>query len=513
MTGQLYPTLAFHDDESPVSFVSRLARFHGIPSARMFCSDLGLNFRRIVNGDRKTLATLSYLSGASLSTLLSNAVQSHGGNWRIGQEQLLKSSLIRGAPRVCLSCLTEDAAASDLSADIAIYGRTRWLISHIRSCSRHGIALVTAARPGHSSETHDFSMILGACAPELALLARKVTPLDASRLESYLLTRLNAVTGGSPWLDQLEFSAAARTCELIGAVANHGRKAKLATLSDKEWHSAGDTGFEIASQGESAIRAWLTDLQAVYSYNRTANEGGQATFGKFYEWLALSAKDACFDPVKNLVRRHIVETTPVGLNDIVFGKSVEKRMLHSVFTASKEFKAHPKRLRKIFVATGLVSNDPSKTNNQVLVDADAAQKLFDDGIINGLSIAEVTTYLNASRLQARLLVHTGLIRSAVGGKEGIGAYAFTKSDLDDFLARLLEQTVEVTEPDESVCSIPMAAKRSRCSAIEIVRLILDKRLSWVGKLAGETGYQSILVSAAEIRGHVRGPAVDGITAR
>ena len=192
MTGQLYPTLAFHDDELPVSFVSRLARFHGIPSARMFCSDLGLNFRRIVDGDRKTLVTLSYLSGASLSTLLSNAVQSHGGNWRIGQEQLLKSSLIRGAPRVCLGCLTEDAAASDLSADIAIYGRTRWIISHIRSCSRHGIALVTAARPGHSSKSHDFSMILGACAPELALLAKKVTPLDTSRLEvlsAYALKR------------------------------------------------------------------------------------------------------------------------------------------------------------------------------------------------------------------------------------------------------------------------------------------------------------------------------------
>ena len=50
-----------------------------------------------------------------------------------------------------------------------------------------------------------------------------------------------------------------------------------------------------------------------------------------------------------------------------------------------------------------------------------------------------------------------------------------------------------------------------CGAGEIIRLILDKKL-WVGRLVSETGYAAMLVDADEIKRHVRGPALDGLTA-
>jgi hypothetical protein len=57
----------------------------------------------------------------------------------------------------------------------------------------------------------------------------------------------------------------------------------------------------------------------------------------------------------------------------------------------------------------------------------------------------------------------------------------------------------------------LEAKRACCSAAEIVRFILDKKLKWVGRLAGVDGYMSVLVDLEEIRGLVRGDDHGGLT--
>jgi hypothetical protein len=46
--------------------------------------------------------------------------------------------------------------------------------------------------------------------------------------------------------------------------------------------------------------------------------------------------------------------------------------------------------------------------------------------------------------------------------------------------------------------------RACCSAAEIVRFIWDKKLKWVGRLAGVDGYLAVLVDLEEIRELVRG---------
>ena len=218
--------------------------------------------------------------------------------------------------------------------------------------------------------------------------------------------------------------------------------------------------------------------------------------------------------MRDLVRRHIIETLPVGPDDIILGKKVEKRILHSIHTASTELGVHPKRLRKILAAKGVLpANHDELSNHAATFSADGAQELLVK-IQSAMTLRDVEAYLGAGRVQARLLMEQGFIvpfaSTETRGQGGID-HAFAKADLDDFLAHLFDGAVEVAAPQPPAYSIQDAAKRANCGAGEIIRLILDKKLRWVGKLASAKGYAAVLVNLDEIKELVREPAPDAAT--
>lgn len=61
----------------------------------------------------------------------------------------------------------------------------------------------------------------------------------------------------------------------------------------------------------------------------------------------------------------------------------------------------------------------------------------------------------------------------------------------------------MADPEGHFAAIPGAAKRACCSAMEIVRLVLDGTLQNLGRDPAVEGYLSLLVDVEELRGHVR----------
>jgi hypothetical protein len=516
MTSRLNPTLALGAGESPTSFVSRLARLHMTATARVFATDMGFTFQAVADGDRDALNAVARLAGADPAILIANAIERLPDlSFRLRGQSLAKSSLRRDQLYVCPLCCRDDAATAARRPDTAVYGRTVWLLDSIRTCAQHRVALVRAGAPTLGNQSHDFSLLVSNTIVDIIRQADHAPRREPSALERYLLARLDGAIGQSPWLDALEFFVAARTVEMIGAVATRGRKPKIGAMSDDDWRNAADAGFKIAAGGEPTIRAWLAGLQESYPYSGSATEGPQAQFGGFFTWLAFGAPDARYNPVRDLVRRHIIETLPVGRDDIILGKPVERRVLHSVHTASTELGVHPKRLRKILAARGVLqANHDELSNHAATFSADGAQELLVK-IQSAKTLRDVETYLNAGRVQARLLMEQGFIvpfaSTEERGQGGID-HAFAKADLDNFLARLLDGAIEVETPQPPGYSIQDAAKRANCGAGEIIQLILDKKLRWVGRRAGVDGYAAVLIDADEIKRHVRGPALDGLTA-
>ncbi|MEJ0052122.1 MAG: TniQ family protein [Methylovirgula sp.] len=506
---RLNPTLPLMPGESPASFASRLANIHGIGSAREFCLDMGFQFQGVVDGAEEALTALSELSGASLDSLRINAIRRAGGVFSIGTQRLNKASLRRERLHVCPLCLKDDIETSAVPAAFAVYGRTIWLLNHIRTCPLHHFPLVKVSE-NTLGRLHEFSFSIQQMWPDLEMIIPRFHERRRSELETYLLNRILGLKSRAEWLDNLEWFAAARTCEMIGVVVEFGRTPNLNSFTDDDWHRAGITGFDIAAGGEASVWSLLSDLQTSYNY-KDAHEGPQAYFGRLFQWLAFGTQYPEYSPVRDLMRRHIIESSPVGPGDIILGKPVEKRVIHSVITASQESGAHPKRLRKLLVAAGIIPPGLDQyPSGRVLFNASSAEG-FIARAVTSLNLKEVEAHLGVGRAQAKLLYQNGFILPCVPeGAEGLGDLAFARDDLDAFLRQLLEGAVPFSDPQPPICSIEKAVKRVNCSIAEIVQLILGKKLRWLGLDPAQHGFAALLVDVEEIKELVRGEYPGGV---
>ena len=332
-----------------------------------------------------------------------------------------------------------------------------WQLTHFRACARHGLALVEIGAEANRERIHDFGGRVAAALGRLDEIAAAASAREASPLEAYLADRLDG-RAGPEWLDGLEFSVAATTCEMLGAVAPTERRPRLTEFSDDDWHVAGGRGFEVAAGGETAILAWLAEMRRTCPRSLGGKEELRAFYGKFYEWLSRAAGDAAYDPVREIVRRDALASLPLGVDDEVFGQPVGRRRLHSIWTASIEYGLHAKVIRKLLAARGLLpAGHEDQTPNLVLFDAvasDAALTTARDGV----TLIEARAYLNADRVQTNLLHKHNFIKPAIAAVSktagGRRDHVFRTEDLDDFLARLTRDAVEVDAAPDGAVAIP-----------------------------------------------------------
>jgi TniQ len=500
-------TVPLGNGETPASFVSRLAALHRTP-AREFCLDMATTFQAVVDGDPSAISIVAAKGGADKEKLNQHAFLKTGERrYTFRGEVLVRSSLRRAAVTICPDCAADDiAAAPHLRPHVAVHGRAVAQIDAIKTCPVHSRAFVVVAQDLTPARLHDFSHHVAGAVSHIDRLAGQAVCRPLSSLESYVLARLDGANQ-SPFLGSLELHAAIKLAEMAGAVELFGRTPNLKELSDEEWRLAAAAGFDIVAGGPTSIGTFLAKLQTTFEYSRSGTEGPQALFGRLYQWLEFGADDVAYDPVRDVVAQHIHEHLPLAAGDTVFGRPVEARTLHSIRSLHLETGLHPKRARKLLRAAGVIGADqdplgifPSEEASRVVKRAKGA-----------LSLPAAGEYLNAPRVQRALLVKADILKPCVAAT-GFGAVdQYAIADLDDFLERLLDGARPVRTCKAGQVNIPAAAKQACCSAVEIVRLILDKKLNWVGRLAGIAGYMSVLVGLEEVRGLVRRDDHGGLT--
>ena len=516
MAGRLSPTLPHVSGETPTSYLSRLAALHRTGAAA-FCRDLGLAYRGIARGAHEAICALAALAGEAAASLLNEAIHKHeDGSYELRGERLTKLSLRRARVMVCPSCLAADIdiMSAELPPEAAAFGRTIWSLDPIRSCLLHETTLVEVTRIQDGKDLNDFVANTGSALRNLPALVAKSRQCPPSDLEHYLVGRLDGDAPVHEFLDSLAWHAVADVCQVLGAVALHGRDVSVSAFDDDDWRAAGDAGFTIAMGDASAICELLAYLDRTYERSRASTEGPQALYGALYKWLAAVSEPDAFEPLSRIIREHVQTTQPVGPQDVILGKPVGKRVLHSIRSASLEFGVHPKRLRKILLAKGVVpAHLREATDEQTTFDAERHKVLLEKAA-HAVSLAQTETYLNAGRVQAKLLMTAGFIKPFVVLEQTDvgGEFNFAVDELDAFIGKLTANALSVVDEDGSF-DIPQAAKRAGCSAVDIVRLILERKLTWVGQKRGQKGYLSVRVRLAEIKRHVHGERPPGYTAR
>lgn len=491
-----------HPDETLTSFVSRVAAMAS-RSARDFCLDMGLKFHALRDGDPNAVGVFAELAGFDNRRFPGAILERTGGRWfKLNGAPLPRASLRRSKVRVCPHCIKADLECSADHERVRPYGRWSWMIASVRTCAKHNTPLIVAATDDNPQMLHDFSLLLQPFAEEIDRHVAEARDRAPSDFETYVLSRIE----GQPskfWLSSLPAYAAARFCEIIGATKIHGAQVMAESLSEDQWYDAGQAGFEIAAHGPESIRAHLNDMQRAFMETRHA-WGARQIYGRLYEWLAHETGDTAYDALREIITEHAFNTLPMGPDDEIFGKRPAKRILHSIHSAHVETGAHPKRLRKVLHAVGLISEEHfHRSDERTLFRAEDA-KFYLDRIEESMSLNQVRTYINAPRPVDRLLFEAGILKPWLqGGTEVFKDHAFAKRDLDDFLSALTGDAAPATGAEKTLVPIRHAAKLANSSTPEVVQLILNGRLETVRTDPDVTGFLSVLVDPEEVKSLVR----------
>lgn len=492
-------TVALGNNETPASLCSRNALLVG-RTARDFCKDAGFAFQDIVDGVSPSLDRLAYRCRADSSALRAAAtVKVSGRDYAIGDQVLTRESLCRAAVRVCPHCLALDIETGRGPNSTRPFGRLNWLIEPLRTCPEHGVGLVIIADDRRPARLHDFAWHVQPALSDLSRWVGEAPRRLPSLLQNYLSNRLGGKNQHeASFLNALPFYAAAKTCEVLGAVAISGKRISMNSLTDAEWHDAGSAGYEIAAIGEKGVRGLLTNLQEQAGPLK-GEWSLQSLFGRVYRWLRLQMGDPAYDPVQEIFRQHAVETLPFGPGDVIFGREVTIRRLHSVRSAGRETGAHTGRLRKLLHAAGHISTDQlALTDEAIFFDANAARDLL--GLISEeMSLQEAGKYLNVPHHTERQLFEAGHLRPfMVGGIDRSFNHAFAKRDLDLFLESLMKDAVEIKPGEKGFLPISGAATRGACTAVQIVDFILSGKLKRIRFRPDISGFSAIFVDQREI---------------
>lgn len=491
-----------HPDETLTSFVSRVAAMAS-RSARDFCLDMGLNFHALRDGDPNEVGAFAELAGFDDGRFPGAILERTGDrSFKMNAEPLPRASLRRSTVRVCPHCIKADLECSADQEKVRPYGRWSWVIASVRTCAKHNTPLIVAATDDNPQMLHDFSLLLQPFAEEIDRHVAEARDRVPSDFETYVLSRIE----GQPsklWLSSLPAYAAARFCEIIGATKIHGAQVMAESLSEDQWYDAGQAGFEIAAHGHESIRAHLNDMQRAFMETRHA-WGPRQIYGRLYEWLAHETGDTAYDTLRELITEHAFNTLPMGPDDEIFRKRPVKRILHSLHSAHLETGAHPKRLRKVLHAVGLITEDQlALSDERTLFRSDDAT-FYMDRIEESMSLKQARAYINAPRPVDRVLFEAGILKPWLQGGTGLlRDHAFAKRDLDEFLAALIGDALPVTEEEKILVPILHAVKMANCSTSEVVQLILDRRLGTIRMDPDLTGFLSVLVDPEEVKSLVR----------
>lgn len=494
MVGALQLTVASNYGEMPLSLASRLAYRNYAPGVAAFCEDMGIDHARLYAGDEEQVRMLAKLAGAPVERLLASNIQRDGSGYILAGEKLTRNSVSRmNGSSFCPCCLVEDMDDGPSARILNPYRRVWWAVEGIRTCHKHSRPILSWRRSGKGIET-DFCLQVSEQESEIRSLAARGSTRKAHEGEVYLHKRLMKEHQLPIWLDNLEFAAASKAMDMFGAAALFGINWKVREITSDQWAQAAATGYEIVKDGPLSIRPFLEkrfdnrDLSAMAGFHEIVGR-------QLYSWLGYKLGSTDLEPLRAIVRDFIIDTAPIDTRVPLLGQMIERSRMHSVYTAAANSKLHQSTVKKVLIGAGIISADDDRPENRTIFPVEPATRLL-QAFSEGIPQKSVEKYLNSTLNFRKAIVEAALIAPVVRcpGLKPV----YHPDVLDSFLVRLSVGAAQVERAEAGQVGIMEAARRAKCLAMDVVQLLLDGRLNWVGMLKYETGISAILVRLSEV---------------
>lgn len=494
----LFPFLPFDLAETPLSFATRLANFHLRSTVVPFLHDIGVRPDALLGCEVDAVERLAAVAGVDSAALHRNSTRRIGKRRYDLRGHVLSAEFFSCPDTVfCPACLKEDdMGATDVG--MARRGRLGWTLRPVRTCPRHGLALIYRQKERWDDKYHELARRVPEEGDALDRLIDGVQQRLPSPLQVYVTARLDGAAGPS-WLDSQSLEQAVRAAEMLGMLIELGPSAKPADLGPKDWDRAGRAGYAVTSAGEGAIRDALHVVQAEFR-GRGGKPGRRKIFGATYEWLSSTKNRKEPGDIMRIMREHIFATMEVAPGEAILGGTLAERRLHSVESLATESGLNSRTLRNVLAASGLIPVEDKVSDHHVF-DAEAGRKVA-ASVRRLTHVISLPRALNCTRPQADQLLDERLlapISDRPGTAVGRTWKAVDKTEIGRFLDALHARAYPVEVVPPGLVTIAKAAEKAKAPSVEIVHLVLCGFLENVARRRDVDGYAAILVDPDEVR--------------
>ncbi|MQQ09509.1 hypothetical protein GFB49_13655 [Epibacterium sp. SM1979] len=495
MTGVLYPLLPLKEQETASSWVCRLADFHTGGPLLSFLNDQALSAKDVSLGKRDNMLRLSDVTGVAFEELVSRQPEQVAKRrYRFRNEEFSTEFMVGMRTAFCAACILEN----DVSGSHRRVGIWPWLFASVRTCEKHTSALQYVSVKHWAGKLRNLHEV----APEgqaLFQLADSARQRSCSPLQRYLLNRLEGGSGPD-WMDNQSLEQACWATKMLGVLDGWGTKPDLNEFDDHDWDQAERLGYEIAQAGEQSIRDVFSDVLRRAAIRR-GKAGPSGVFGFLYEKLQSKKLNRDPGPIRSVLREFILDEMVVSVGFNLLGEEVQKTRRHHAHSLAVKYKLHPKTVHRALVAQGLISShDLDHMSGLETFDAAEGEEMA-RSICRAIPVSKLAKYMNATRPQVDICLKEGFLQSLAGAEmkvaqvlEGVDA-----EKVDCFLARLSNEARIVGVPARGLANIPQAAQEAKRYSGDILRLLLEGKLTRVEQKQGTKGYLAILVCPKEVR--------------
>ena len=495
--------------EPAMGYAARLAAYNGVTLSRLL-GHMRIDIRRLGRGEASALSALAGLRSLDQpqrdalrsytpSHVLNDKVLSVAGN------RLLPGSILTASMRVCPHCVAEDLAAFEGPPHSRPWCRLEWMLDHVRACARHGTVLAHI-QPGHAlAAGYDFSRaIADKVLPVLDRLRAETRKAPGTAFGEWCIARLDGIRDPANWLDDVPLHAGIAFSEALGISAFHGPETRASTLTTREMAVAAEEGYGAASQGLAAVHAVLDRIVRERSTKRKGSVGHERTYGRVHAVLRRTMGDPGFARFRDALREHAFANLPIPRGTAFLGIRLESRRVHnqrSAAFAAARTDAALFRLLGVDEIAGADGAADKRPRVRIPVPEFDALLASMEGYLTAKEAAAAAG-LNVKQLDR--LVERGFLPILPEADRRAGTKRrFLRSDVEAFVARLLDGATHVPGPSGRRMSVEAASVALAVAASDLFELVLAGRLPWTGFHGEGDRCDHLLVDADDVLSTLR----------
>ncbi|WP_334063341.1 TniQ family protein [Limimaricola cinnabarinus] len=476
--------------ETVFSYLSRLAATWRTDIVD-FAHDIGTSFRRLLAQDQDAcdgLADWANLDRRQMAEMLSWTGERAGNvRMRFRGEMLVSRALRNPAIRGCPVCLREDALQHYGPSTAAMVMRGDWQLREANVCIRHRHPLVTLWKTENPRDRYDFYSRLREIEADILSGRLDQAEIRPSGYDRWLDGRLQDGRDDT-WLKGHSLFAATTFIRLLGQALLHGDKQNHA----RDIGAAHNAGFEVARHGEATISQTLNRMAAAATGHL---DEPKKAFGAMYPALSKDyLEENGFERFRELLRECILNHWPVAAGDVLMGKVVTERRLHSVVTAAREIGIGAQVVEHHLIDAGAIQTSDERPRSRKTFDAEAYADLLAEipALVGSLTLRRA---MGATKREFEGLVEEGVLapRTRMPGVR----HPWRLSDGLDLVDELRAKANLLSAIDDEWETLLHSGQRTGISLSALVDAIRGDRLT-VAKTEGDTGFHGFVVSKAEV---------------